>query len=132
MREDMVSPCKRINLEKKLAIKEIEAKAEFRRGQQQPCDDREHFNRTHSSLRSIIERTFGVWKNRFGFLALMSWYEMPTQAFENLPDEDLELEDILDDRDDIVDEGNVPEMNDMRNNIRSALRRLQRHGNRVA
>ncbi|KAF7135779.1 hypothetical protein RHSIM_Rhsim08G0142700 [Rhododendron simsii] len=101
---------------------------------------------------------------RFGFLALMSWYEMSTQvdlvlasmaihnyirrdrvpdnfftpisstyeyAFENLPDEDSELEDRLDDRDDIVDEDNVPEMNDVRNNIRKALHRLRRRGNRA-
>ncbi|XP_058215820.1 uncharacterized protein LOC131326924 [Rhododendron vialii] len=139
--------------------------AEFRRGQRQPRDDREHFNRAHSLLRSIVERTFGVWKNRFGFLALMPWYEMSTQvdlvlasmaihnyirrdrepdnfftpissaydyAFEDLPDEDPELEDRLDDRDDIVDEDNVLEMNDVRNNIRSALRILRRRGNRVA
>ncbi|KAF7142958.1 hypothetical protein RHSIM_Rhsim05G0142000 [Rhododendron simsii] len=102
---------------------------------------------------------------RLGFLALVPWYEMPTQvdlvlesmaihnyvrrdrepdnffasissayeyAFEDLPDEDPELEDRLDDRDDIVDEDNVPEMNDVRNNIRRALRRLRSRGNRVA
>ncbi|KAF7133481.1 hypothetical protein RHSIM_Rhsim09G0055100 [Rhododendron simsii] len=102
---------------------------------------------------------------RFGFLALMPWYEMPTQvdlvlasmaihnyirrdrelddffapislayeyAFEDLPDEDPDLEDRLDNRDDIVDEDNVPEMNDVRNNIRSALRRLRRRGYKAA
>ncbi|KAF7142221.1 hypothetical protein RHSIM_Rhsim05G0084100 [Rhododendron simsii] len=103
-------------------------------------------------------------KKRFGFLALMPWYEMPTQAdlvlasmaihnyirrdrepdnffapvslaheyaFEDLPNEVPELEDRLDERGDIVDEDNVPEMNDVRNNIRRALHRLRRSGNRV-
>ncbi|KAF7154250.1 hypothetical protein RHSIM_Rhsim01G0123300 [Rhododendron simsii] len=79
---------------------------------------------------------------RFGFLALMPWYEISTQvdlvlasmaihnyirrdrvpdnfftpislayeyAFEDLPDEDPELEDRLDDKDNIVDEDSVPE-----------------------
>ncbi|KAF7143329.1 hypothetical protein RHSIM_Rhsim05G0142100 [Rhododendron simsii] len=63
------------------------------------------------------------------FAPVSSAYEY---AFEDLPDEDLELENRLDDRDDIVDEDNVPEMNNVRNNIRSALRRLRRRGNRVA
>ncbi|KAG5528326.1 hypothetical protein RHGRI_029109 [Rhododendron griersonianum] len=53
-------------------------------------------------------------------------------AYEDLPDEDPELEDRLDHRDDIVDEDNVPAMNDVRNNIRSALGRLRRRGNRDA
>ncbi|KAF7142472.1 hypothetical protein RHSIM_Rhsim05G0083000 [Rhododendron simsii] len=55
------------------------------------------------------------------FAPVSSAYEY---AFEDLPDEDPELEDRLDERDDIVDEDNVPEKNGVRNNIRSALRRL--------
>ncbi|KAJ9189265.1 hypothetical protein P3X46_000580 [Hevea brasiliensis] len=36
---------------------------DFRRGQP-PSGQEEIFNRAHSSLGSVIERTFGVWKNR--------------------------------------------------------------------
>ncbi|KAI8560085.1 hypothetical protein RHMOL_Rhmol04G0227800 [Rhododendron molle] len=57
------------------------------------------------------------------FAPVSSAYEY---AFKDLPYEDPELEDRLDERDDIVDEDNVPEMNDVRNNIRRALHRLRR------
>lgn len=40
----------------------------------------EVFNYFHSSLRSTIERTFGVWKNRFGILRNMPNYNYKTQV----------------------------------------------------
>ena len=36
----------------------------------------ERFNYVHSSLRSAIERTFGVWKNRWKILKQMSSYDI--------------------------------------------------------
>ncbi len=35
---------------------------DFRRGNHQVSGKKEIFNHAHSSLRSVIERTFGVWK----------------------------------------------------------------------
>uniref|UniRef100_A0A5B6Z4Z9 DDE Tnp4 domain-containing protein n=1 Tax=Davidia involucrata TaxID=16924 RepID=A0A5B6Z4Z9_DAVIN len=43
---------------------------DFRRGSQ-PRNLQELFNHTHSSLHSVIERTFGVWKARWLILANM-------------------------------------------------------------
>ena len=40
---------------------------EFRRGSQ-PMGYKELFNYKHSSLRSVIERTFGVWKSTWKIL----------------------------------------------------------------
>ena len=37
------------------------------------------FNYVHSSLRSVIERTFGVWKNRWKILKQMSSYNIEDQ-----------------------------------------------------
>ncbi|KAH7838757.1 hypothetical protein Vadar_030758 [Vaccinium darrowii] len=45
--------------------------ADFRRGRGRITSDREYFNRAHSSLRSIIERTFGIWKAQWGMLKKM-------------------------------------------------------------
>jgi hypothetical protein len=39
----------------------------------------ERFNCVHSSLRSVIERTFGVWKNRWRILRQMSSYDIKDQ-----------------------------------------------------
>jgi hypothetical protein len=39
----------------------------------------ERFNYVHSSLRSVIERTFGVWKNRWHILRQMSSYDFNDQ-----------------------------------------------------
>ncbi|XP_028122303.1 uncharacterized protein LOC114319478 [Camellia sinensis] len=36
---------------------------------------RELFNKVHSSLRSVVERTFGAWKNRWGFIRDMPLYD---------------------------------------------------------
>ncbi|KAI8568895.1 hypothetical protein RHMOL_Rhmol02G0236100 [Rhododendron molle] len=62
------------------------------------------------------------------FAPVSSAYEY---AFEDLLDENPELEDRLDERDDIVDEDNVLEMNEEMNNIRRALHRLRRRRSRA-
>jgi len=51
----------------------------FRRGRPQPRTDKELFNYRHSSLRSTVERTFGILKNRFPILESMPPYEVPDQ-----------------------------------------------------
>ncbi|XP_028111268.1 uncharacterized protein LOC114309688 [Camellia sinensis] len=43
---------------------------------------RELFNKVHSSLRSVVERTFGAWKNRWGFIR-----DMPRYDFANVQEE---------------------------------------------
>ncbi|TXG72981.1 hypothetical protein EZV62_001560 [Acer yangbiense] len=48
----------------------------FRRGEQ-PTGHKEIFNHAHSSLRSIIERTFGVWKKKWSILR-----DMPSYSYE--------------------------------------------------
>jgi hypothetical protein len=53
---------------------------EFRRGLRPINDDCEYFNRAHSSLRSMIERTFRVWKKRFRILENIPIYSLPTQV----------------------------------------------------
>jgi hypothetical protein len=45
----------------------------------QPRTDKELFNYRHSSLRSTVERTFGILKNRFPILENMPPYEVPDQ-----------------------------------------------------
>ncbi|XP_075670492.1 uncharacterized protein LOC142640315 [Castanea sativa] len=40
----------------------------------------EKFNYLHSSLRSVIERTFGVWKNKWKILRSMSPFHLRTQC----------------------------------------------------
>ncbi|XP_038714981.1 protein ANTAGONIST OF LIKE HETEROCHROMATIN PROTEIN 1-like [Tripterygium wilfordii] len=51
----------------------------FRNGPQ-PTSPREAFNHTHSSLRSIIERTFGVMKKKWLILTRMPSYKFCTQV----------------------------------------------------
>ncbi|KAK3198189.1 hypothetical protein Dsin_021604 [Dipteronia sinensis] len=48
----------------------------FRRGEE-PTGHKEIFNHVHSSLRSIIERTFGVWKIKWSILC-----DMPSYSYE--------------------------------------------------
>ncbi|XP_028790499.1 uncharacterized protein LOC114746446 [Neltuma alba] len=43
-------------------------------------NDNEAFNYLHSSLRSTIERTFGVWKSKFAILGNMPSYDFATQV----------------------------------------------------
>ncbi|XP_050121150.1 uncharacterized protein LOC126598830 [Malus sylvestris] len=52
---------------------------EFRRGSQ-PRGKKEIFNQTHSSLRCTIERTFGVWKNRWTMIRLMRNFPFEKQV----------------------------------------------------
>ncbi|XP_024046603.1 putative nuclease HARBI1 [Citrus clementina] len=52
---------------------------EFRRGSQ-PMGYKELFNYKHSSLRSVIERTFGVWKNTWKILRSMPSYPFKKQV----------------------------------------------------
>ncbi|KAL1217881.1 Protein ALP1-like [Cardamine amara subsp. amara] len=44
-----------------------------------PRDEEELFNRWHSSLRSVIERTFGVWKKKWRILSEFPRYNVETQ-----------------------------------------------------
>ncbi|KAL5547993.1 hypothetical protein UlMin_003224 [Ulmus minor] len=46
----------------------------------QPKEERETFNYVHSSLRSVIERCFGVWKARWRILADMPRYKFDSQV----------------------------------------------------
>ena len=63
---------------------------DFCRGAE-PTGHKEVFNHTHSSLRSIIERTFGVWKKKWSILRDMPNYPfnkqvkivIPTMALHN-------------------------------------------------
>jgi len=52
---------------------------EFRR-QGQPQTREEIFNRMHSSLCCVIERTFGVWKKRWRILQNMPSFNYKTQV----------------------------------------------------
>ena len=53
---------------------------DFQRGSQLHHPD-ERFNYLHSSLRSVIERTFGVWKNRWKILRCMPAFNIRTQNY---------------------------------------------------
>lgn len=44
------------------------------------ASNNEVFNYYHSSLRCTIERTFGVWKNRFAMLRCMPSFKFETQV----------------------------------------------------
>ncbi|XP_062089449.1 uncharacterized protein LOC133795983 [Humulus lupulus] len=52
---------------------------QFQRGSK-PIGYKEVFNQTHSSLRSVIERTFGVWKKRWKILRDMPSYPYQKQV----------------------------------------------------
>ncbi|KAG5549223.1 hypothetical protein RHGRI_014547 [Rhododendron griersonianum] len=49
---------------------------DFRRRVTRQLGDIEYFNRWHSSLRSVIERTFGVWKNRWRMMKIPTYYPL--------------------------------------------------------
>ena len=52
---------------------------EFQRDSQ-PQNAQEYFNQAHSSLRSVIERCFGVWKARWHILGTMPSYPFEVQV----------------------------------------------------
>ncbi|KAK8938373.1 hypothetical protein KSP39_PZI010984 [Platanthera zijinensis] len=53
---------------------------DFARGNRPISGRREIFNKAHSSLRSVIERTFGVWKKKWGILRKMPQYTVSKQC----------------------------------------------------
>lgn len=56
---------------------------DFRRGSrasQHPGNRKERFNKAHSFLRSVIERSFGVWKARFKILKVIPAFPFKTQV----------------------------------------------------
>uniref|UniRef100_A0A803MWV6 DDE Tnp4 domain-containing protein n=1 Tax=Chenopodium quinoa TaxID=63459 RepID=A0A803MWV6_CHEQI len=52
---------------------------DFRHSTQPPNGLYEVFNYSHSSLRNVIERTFGVWKKRWRILSIMPSFPLETQ-----------------------------------------------------
>ena len=52
---------------------------EFRMSNRQPTSGKELFNYRHSSLRMVIERSFGVLKPRFSILSCMANYKQYRQ-----------------------------------------------------
>ena len=53
---------------------------EWNRANLRPRNSKELFNLRHSSLRNVIERSFGVMKKRFPLLQLMHSYELKFQS----------------------------------------------------
>ncbi|KAK8935066.1 hypothetical protein KSP39_PZI012918 [Platanthera zijinensis] len=53
--------------------------ADYARGSRPVRGRQEHFNKAHSSLRSVIERTFGVWKKKWRILSKMPQYTFKKQ-----------------------------------------------------
>jgi hypothetical protein len=51
---------------------------DWRRGPP-PNGEQEHFNHLHSSIRNIVEHTFGVWKMKWRILLKMLSYSMEKQ-----------------------------------------------------
>eukprot|EP00186_Timspurckia_oligopyrenoides_P004376 CAMPEP_0182451530 /NCGR_PEP_ID=MMETSP1172-20130603/43771_1 /TAXON_ID=708627 /ORGANISM="Timspurckia oligopyrenoides, Strain CCMP3278" /LENGTH=332 /DNA_ID=CAMNT_0024649313 /DNA_START=216 /DNA_END=1214 /DNA_ORIENTATION=+ len=112
---------------------------EWRRGIGRPQNMKELFNFRHSSLRNVIERTFGVLKNRFPILKSMTSYDYDFQVKLtictfvlhnflriNLEPEDFEngYEDDEDDDDDEMDEDEVEDCTfDLHDNSEMASRR---------
>ncbi|KAK8921486.1 hypothetical protein KSP39_PZI002734 [Platanthera zijinensis] len=53
---------------------------DFARGNRPIEGRREIFNKAHSSLRSVIERSFGVWKKKWAILSKMPQFEFSKQC----------------------------------------------------
>ena len=45
----------------------------------EPNSPKEKFNRVHSSIRNVVERSFGLWNNKWQILYKMPKYSMLTQ-----------------------------------------------------
>ncbi|XP_010412502.1 PREDICTED: putative nuclease HARBI1 [Camelina sativa] len=45
-----------------------------------PTNENEMFNKRHSSLRSVVERTFGVWKGKFAIIRNPAHYDLQTHC----------------------------------------------------
>ena len=88
-----------------------------------PVNAEELFNLRHSSARNIIERIFGILKNRFSILVIAPHYTMDVQArlapalaaihnFIRLYDPD-EIKDLIDEAEDIQPGAQMPQMGDL-------------------
>ena len=95
---------------------------EWRNGNRQPRSAEEYFNLRHASARNVIERCFGLLKGRWGILRSPSWFSLQTQGrivlaccllhnlikkymppgsiYEDISDDDEEL-DVSEDDDDL-------------------------------
>lgn len=95
---------------------------EWGSGRKVPRNPEEYFNMKHSSARNVVERTFGLWKKRWGILRSSSFY--PVDTHNNIilacclvhnfirnttPNDLLEDEDSSDDEADASDEENESE-----------------------
>ncbi|CAN6712087.1 unnamed protein product [Malus baccata var. baccata] len=119
---------------------------DFRRGRE-PTGSREVFNHRHSSLRSVTECTFGVWKKRWNILRDMPSYPFKKQVkiiiatmmlhnhirrharrdnhFDNMKD-DLDDDTYSDDEEEeyhITEGPGAQEIETLRNNIAASLMR---------
>ena len=93
-----------------------------------PMGSKEVFNQAHSSLRSVIERTFGVWKKKWKILKDMPNYAfakqvkivIATMALHNYirkhRKRDLHFQRVEDNLDDFVYEENQPDDNNVEEN----------------
>jgi hypothetical protein len=95
----------------------------FNYGHDSPVNAEELFNLRHSSARNIIERIFGILKNRFSILVIAPHYSMDIQArlapalaaihnFIGLYDPD-EILDLVDEAEDIQPGVRIPQTGDL-------------------
>ena len=53
---------------------------EWAASQQQPKTPKELFNLRHSRARNVVERTFGLWKKKWGILCNQSFFKIEDQV----------------------------------------------------